>query len=460
MTNADETYLLHFSTPFLIKLIWGFLVWLGCLQIRKHNIVKVAYLSIIMVLLLEVQGQIILSYLFGFLWISGRDTYLIEFSFTVIAVFGLLTSFWLKPVLLRLTPFFIAFSSFPAYYTLPFESIPGYANPLITPPLPHNPYTGTPELIKLITELKEQQKFPYQRMLDPDMDTVNVDLLHNQGSFLLAGIGNVAFYGSMTPTKYSELIRFHGYGITPDDNVGGYPSVYSETTISRLPKVNTKRYSNNFIYYLTQYTIPPLKADLLRILGVTHIITRNRGLKHMLYSLRTRVKVSGDFYVAELPNSFPRAFLATNITQNNLDEFETSMKPNIILEGSSQRIGTDAFIAKPATILEYKPEYVKVEAKSSSGGYLVLSDVFHPYWSATVDGEIAEIIPAFHAFRAVKIPSGKHTVEFICKVPYFKGAFFISILLVVICFSLTLFFWNKKVMFSPKHRNELKLENY
>ncbi|MEK7623707.1 MAG: hypothetical protein AAB408_03505 [Patescibacteria group bacterium] len=79
------------------------------------------------------------------------------------------------------------------------------------------------------------------------------------------------------------------------------------------------------------------------------------------------------------------------------------------------------------------------------GGYLVLTDVFHPYWSAAVDGNVVEIIQAFHAFRGVKVPAGLHKVEFFCRVPYFKLAFFITFITIVICLAGTFYFWSKKV---------------
>lgn len=76
------------------------------------------------------------------------------------------------------------------------------------------------------------------------------------------------------------------------------------------------------------------------------------------------------------------------------------------------------------------------------GGYLVLTDVFHPYWKAAVDGSEAEIIPAFHAFRAVKVPPGTHKVEFFCRVSYFRTAFLVSLVSAGILSVFTFYFWN------------------
>ena len=61
----------------------------------------------------------------------------------------------------------------------------------------------------------------------------------------------------------------------------------------------------------------------------------------------------------------------------------------------------------------YQPTNIAIRVDAPEGGYLVLTDTFYPGWQATVDGTATNIVPAFHAFRAVPVSTGFHDVIFI-----------------------------------------------
>ena len=65
-----------------------------------------------------------------------------------------------------------------------------------------------------------------------------------------------------------------------------------------------------------------------------------------------------------------------------------------------------------ARIVSYRNTEVVLEADSPDGGWVVLNDLWHPWWFAEVDGRPAEILRANVLFRAVAVPPGRHTVRF------------------------------------------------
>lgn len=63
------------------------------------------------------------------------------------------------------------------------------------------------------------------------------------------------------------------------------------------------------------------------------------------------------------------------------------------------------------TILKYDPNEIAFEVTLDKPGYFLLTDIYHPDWQATIDGESADILVADYAFRAVALEQGTHTIE-------------------------------------------------
>ena len=65
-----------------------------------------------------------------------------------------------------------------------------------------------------------------------------------------------------------------------------------------------------------------------------------------------------------------------------------------------------------ATVVSESPRRVVIQASTSQPGLLVLSDAFYPGWTATINGNPAEIHLVDLALRGVLLPSGDHTIVF------------------------------------------------
>ncbi len=91
----------------------------------------------------------------------------------------------------------------------------------------------------------------------------------------------------------------------------------------------------------------------------------------------------------------------------------------VILEASQQPTGLPTFqssnLPPSATlsILRYDLHTVTLAVETDQPGYLVLADAYYPGWQATLDSQPTPIWRANYAFRAVYVPAGQHTVQFV-----------------------------------------------
>ncbi len=125
---------------------------------------------------------------------------------------------------------------------------------------------------------------------------------------------------------------------------------------------------------------------------------------------------SGGIYYKRT-DPFPRAWFATKgvTVEPNDDAVRETINKDV--EALRDTAIVDSPIDCPtsdiatATISDYHANNISIQ--TDGGGVLVLSDQYYPGWQATVDGQSVPITRAFTALRAICVPSGTHTVEFI-----------------------------------------------
>lgn len=72
--------------------------------------------------------------------------------------------------------------------------------------------------------------------------------------------------------------------------------------------------------------------------------------------------------------------------------------------------------ASSIKLLSYAPNKLVYEANSGADNLAVFSEIYYDKgWNATIDGQPAEYLRCDYVLRGMKIPAGKHTVEFVFK---------------------------------------------
>ena len=145
--------------------------------------------------------------------------------------------------------------------------------------------------------------------------------------------------------------------------------------------------------------------------------------------LDPRVRLTRDFETGSnlrlnlfrLEDSLPRAYFASRVCRADsqagaLQRFlslDSTDGKTVILEGPEIEEGVGRADPGAARIVEYESARVVCEVDARTSGYLVLLDSYYPGWRAYLEGKEAEILRANYAFRAVRVPEGKHRVEFV-----------------------------------------------
>jgi hypothetical protein len=78
----------------------------------------------------------------------------------------------------------------------------------------------------------------------------------------------------------------------------------------------------------------------------------------------------------------------------------------VALDGASPLRGSVRWIARLA-------DRQRLQTESSGPALLVFADAYDPGWRARVDGVEAGVLRANLAFRAVRVPAGRHAVELV-----------------------------------------------
>jgi hypothetical protein len=126
-------------------------------------------------------------------------------------------------------------------------------------------------------------------------------------------------------------------------------------------------------------------------------------------------------FVYENPRALPRVLFAANWMEADFEKLlqdgqwpQFDPMQTVLLEAAPDRPPPPgAECDEPVVFMtRYQNTLVEIEVISACAGFVVLNDVWHPWWGATVDDEPADILKANVLFRAVQVPPGHHKLRF------------------------------------------------
>ena len=169
---------------------------------------------------------------------------------------------------------------------------------------------------------------------------------------------------------------------------------------------------------------PSYRCRLANLLGLRYIASPvpieqvdhalNEGDLHLI----ARTKQG---YVYENPRALPRVQFVAGWQFADFESMklsgrwpETDPTQAVLLDNEPPVATPEGPVAAQAEVklTRYRNAHVEIEVTTPVAGFVVLNDIWHPWWKAEVDGVETEILRANVLFRAVQVPAGTHKVHF------------------------------------------------
>lgn len=193
------------------------------------------------------------------------------------------------------------------------------------------------------------------------------------------------------------------------------------------------------------------------------IIKMNPGVLNML---NAKYFLSGDQY-EQNPDALGNAWFVDEITyvDNPNSEMAALDTLNTAIYAVSdikfrQLLGTPTSPAPGDTIYEttYAPNRLNYKTRTRKENVAVFSEIYFPWgWTATIDGNEVPIGRVNYVLRALKVPAGDHSIEFVFDPKSLKATNALAIVclcFIGICCALALWLWGsnlyKQIKFPPQ----------
>lgn len=157
-------------------------------------------------------------------------------------------------------------------------------------------------------------------------------------------------------------------------------------------------------------------SPVVDLLGVRHLMALSSRAGGPAETTRWKRVYDGEVAIFENQRPAPRAFVVSrwqvlprDALLERIHRATGDLHETCLLE-KAPSIGEGEGAWHAASIVRQSANEVDVSCQGA--GLLVLADTWFPGWTATVDGQPAEVLRAYGALRAVAVGAGTHTVVF------------------------------------------------
>ena len=162
-------------------------------------------------------------------------------------------------------------------------------------------------------------------------------------------------------------------------------------------------------------------ADIRRLLNVQYILWPDLEMGGSVQGTVVSQRVLADgrpFETMLADNGLPRARLVGSVVVRDDDEAVPYMlspafdpEREVVLAEPSPVPLSNGPVEGNVSWLERTPNLLRLDVESDAPALLVIADNWYPAWQATVGGEAAPVLRAYHTLRAIPVPAGTSTVE-------------------------------------------------
>jgi hypothetical protein len=208
------------------------------------------------------------------------------------------------------------------------------------------------------------------------------------------------------------------------DNVFGYNPLRLADVNQGLGAMDTLAEARQRVFTPLFPSYRSMMADLLGLRYIASSVPISNIDKRIQPGDLGLIARTPDAYIYENPRALPRALFVAEWRDANFDELiktgewpEFNPKRTVLLEQAPNLplpTADDLLRASNSTvrIRTYQNTVVELDVDATTPGFVLLNDVWHPWWYVTVDGKPAEIVKANVLFRAAQVTKGKHLLRF------------------------------------------------